>query len=240
MERIIRTVATEDELPGVYVFGLNTLGVNRVEVERKEDPRMLFLKSLTDKYSCSAHTGNLYDLVNTPNELFGPTNGENPYVECRIGVYQGDYYAFEDWPVFRPCFFPKTSSSLWQAETTDGTAHIYEALDWGALALYVEPRADSRDNMKSLLSEPLTSQEALRAAIAKVYELVILTNHDGDYFTAYSQSSSHFTLLSEAIDTAENAISSTTWFRQHAESLIWDGEYNMCLTLPELLRNTAK
>jgi hypothetical protein len=111
MDSIVRTVDKHEfGLQRRSIFGLNILGVNRVKTEAENDPRIIFLRSLSEKYPCSAHTGNLYDLAENPQELFGPHDGENPYVQVRIGVYSGNFYDVEDWPVF-----PRVSSRRPQA-----------------------------------------------------------------------------------------------------------------------------
>ncbi|HEY0170568.1 MAG TPA: hypothetical protein VGB98_06065 [Pyrinomonadaceae bacterium] len=64
----------------------------------------------------------------SPQEMFGPPEGENAYVLPTTGVYGGRFYNLSSWPDFPACFFPRVESGFWKAANFDGSAGIREII----------------------------------------------------------------------------------------------------------------
>lgn len=218
------------------IFGLNILRVNRVKVSTEDDPRVVLLRNLDAQHTCSAHTGNLHQLALSPQELFGTPGEDNVYLESRTGIYDGTFYDATGWPSFPACFFPRIESSFWGMKNAVGEGDVREALELGALAIYVAPADGALPTMASLQSEVFPGEEAWLRTAADLYNLIIVPTADCDYFSVYSKDASHFDCLAPALAEAVSVIEGGSWYQQHAASLLWDGEYNMCLMLPELMR----
>ena len=240
MQPIIRTKdETEFGLALRYVFGLNIFAANGVEVSTDDDPRVIFLRTLCEQHDCSAHTGNLLDVADDPQELFGPADGKNSYVLVRTGVYKGSFYDADGWATFPACFFPLIRDNFWEMQASVGGSVIEEMLDWDALALYVSPCREATAQIRSLIERPFSSHEGWLQQVSKLYQLVVLTISSGWYIEVYSQDTSSFALLGESLKKAVEAIKAHSWYKAHSTELIWDSEYEMCLLLPELLRERA-
>lgn len=227
--------AEQDGLTLHYVFGLNILDANGIEVSPAHDPRVIFLQSLSRQVTCSAQIGNLYDFADDPEELFGLSVGRNAYTLSQVGVYAGTFYDAASWPTFPPCFFPQVTDGFWQSETPQADANIKLVISRDALALYVGPADDALEKMQTLVKEPFPGHAEWLRLTTNLYQLVILTSGDGWYFHIYGRKGSHFDQLSPAISEATKAVEATNWYQQHAASLLWDEEYGGCLRLPELI-----
>jgi hypothetical protein len=233
MQSIIRTSdRSESGLARRDIFGLNLFGANGVEVTADGDPRIVFFRALSALSVCSAHTGNLLDLAETPQELFGPPHGENAYMLARTGVYGGTFYDADEWATFPACFFPQVKDRFWEVRTPEGRSGIDEALDWDALALYVGAREESSAHAQSLLRQPFPGHESWLRQVSSLYRLIVLTARGGLYFHVYSNDASNFDLLTPATEKAVEAIRSHEWYQAHSAKLVWDDEFETGLELP--------
>ncbi|MCA1636712.1 MAG: hypothetical protein LC802_24365 [Acidobacteria bacterium] len=237
MQSIIRT---KDEvafgLAHRYVYGLNIFFSNGVKIAIGSDPRVIFLKTLIASNACSAHTGNLLDVADTPRELFGLPEGEHAYSLSRTGVYDGTFYDVEKWDTFPACFFPRVKESFLEVRTLYGEPGIEGMLSWDALALYVGAAEEATERMQRLIQQPFPGHENWLRQVSSLHQLIILTGDDGWDFYAYTQDASNFALLTPAITKVVEAIESHDWYQAHASSLVWDDKDGMCLLLPALLR----
>jgi hypothetical protein len=233
MQSIIRTSdRSEYGLARRDIFGLNFFAANGVEVTAAGDPRIVFFRTLSALSVCSAHTGNLLDLADTPQELFGPPLGENGYVLARTGVYKGTFYDADEWTTFPACFFPQVKDGFWEAQTREGQSTIDETLDWDALALYVGANKEPLTHMQPLLRQPFPGHESWLRQVLSLYRLIVLTASASLYFHAYSNDASNFDLLTPATEKAVEAIRSHEWYQAHSAKLVWDDEFETGLELP--------
>lgn len=237
MQSIIRQ---RDELKGGlnlrYIFGLNIFAANGINIPVESDPRIIFLRTLSNYHACSAHTGNLYDLAENPPDLFEKPPGEDTYILASISVNGGIFYDAKTWNTFPPCFFPQVDDGFWQARMDDGRSVIVEALEYDALAIYAGINDNVLDEVVSLVKKDFPGHEAWLKQMVDLYKLVILSSGDGEYFSVYSQNDSQFDSLSPALIEAVDNIKTTEWYRQHVSSLIWDDKSNLCLMQPEMLK----
>lgn len=237
MQMIVRTRDNvKHGLHHRYVFGLNILSANGVDTPVKNDPRIVFLSSLSMHNSCAAHTGNLYDFADTPGEFFGSVCG-NACVPVSTGVYGGKFYDVKTWDNFPACFFSEVPPSFWEASTDDGESNIVSVISRDALALYVRDKSDSSHEVQAFLNEPFSDDRWLRS-MSGHFKLVVTTEADGWYFSIYSRSISDFDLLTSALTLAVRSVEETAWFQQHSATLTWDDEYELCLMRPELIRSS--
>jgi hypothetical protein len=240
MQQIVKTEDREEfGLSRRDIFGLNIIAANGVATATEDDPRVVFLRELSARHVCSAHTGNLYDLADTPEEIFGRLVGKDVGSPVRVSVNGGTFYDAARWATFPACFFPVVSEQFWSSRAPEGDADISDLLRLDALALYVEPINGAVNEMRSGLNQPFTSHETWLQTVSSLYQLVLLTGADGWYFSAYSRDARYFDSLSLPLNEAIKAIERNIWYQQHAASLIWDDEHEGCLLLPELMRKPA-
>jgi hypothetical protein len=240
MQQIVRTEDREEfGLSRRDIFGLNIFSANGVApAAAEDDPRVVFLRELSARHASSAHTGNLNDLADSPEELFGHlAAGADSSVQ--VSVNGGTFYDAAQWPTFPACFFPAVTNQFWYSRTPDGEADIRDLLRLDALALYVEPEDGDSDKIRPRLSRPFVGPGEWIQTVAGIYRLIMLTGADGWYFTGYARDPRHFDMLASALDEAINAIERNSWYRRHAASLVWDDEYEGCLMLPELIRTNT-
>lgn len=230
-------LTTEDGLFHCYVHGLNIFAANGLRVPALSDPRIVFLKALSEQVPCAAHVGSLAmkDLVDAPEELFGPPREELPYTRTRISFHDG-FYDLNQYPCWDACFFPQVTPAFWEArlpEEERRDEHAWAGLDYlialHGLALYVGASPSALDAMAALLNAPFSGSEQWLQETSRLFPLVVMMGHDGDYFDAYARDAASLGLLEPALARAHDLIQSSAWFQEHEEKLEWDEEYNLCL-----------
>lgn len=213
-----------------YIDGLNILLYNNVEVPTQADPRVIFLKHLTEHFPSSAHVGSLAlkDMVDDPTELFGLPDGQTPYTRTRISYYNCTFYNLDDYPCFDACFFPSVANEFWETQAEDGT-DISGLFDWHGLAVYIGAKPGTLEVMSRLLAEPFLGNWQWLQAVTNLYSVVITVGHDGQNFQAYTQEMENYNMLKPALDYASESASSSEWFRQNVRRLRWEDEVSLCL-----------
>jgi hypothetical protein len=251
---ISQIVKTTDEIAGDlnrrYIFGLNIFPDDHEKYASLADPRLDFLRGICSINQVSAITGSLRDFGHTANDLFGNSNYRSSYKTVRIGCYSGDFYDSNDWNLFLPLFFPRISSNFIDIERdqnqSDDKSLVFSIIYSDALALFISPKTDdSETELLNLLNQPLKPKaddsetdllnflhqpiDHFLERAANLYEIVLTTQADGDYFVCYSQKSDYFDLLNEPLTMAVNSIEESKWFIENRADLIWDDKYSMCL-----------
>lgn len=215
------------------VYGLNIFASNKVTFPTREDPRIVFLRSLSERFVCSAHTGNLFDMADTPEELFGPADGANSFLIAHTGVYGGHFYDATEWNNFPACIFPIVQNSFWSLPMRGDGKGMLEIVEWDALALYVGLIEGGLEKIRNLAKQPFPGDKEWLQQVIGLYRAVIITGGDGFYIHAYVSDAMSFELLNPAIDEAVKAIESNEWYQQNKERLVWEPELSLCLGLPE-------
>jgi hypothetical protein len=217
------------------IFGLDILSVNNAENQLNEDLFILFFRELTTRFNCSAHFGNLHDMADDPEKLFGSPNGVNPYKMVRTGIYGGTFYDADKWANFPPCYFPMVKESFWKSQRKDSEdmVNFKEIVKWDALALYLEPKYDSHSQMGDLAQRPFSSDEGWTQAVSALYKLVVVTRFDGRILQVYAENATNLELLNPALETVVAEVEALDWYRQNKDRFEWEPNRNLCLTLPE-------
>lgn len=252
-ETIVKTIdKRRGNLVQRYVFGLNIFPNDHARYWSLDDPRLDFLRGICSNNRSSAVTGSLYDFANTPKELFGKSNYRNGYETVRIGCYGGDFYDSDAWDLFRPLFFHRISPDFFDIERdpeqSEDISLLADILYSDAIALFIAPKSDdSETELWNLLNQPLASksghseanalnflkqpQTSFLERAANLYEIVLTTQADGDYFECYSQSAGSFALMDGSLNTVAKSIEESDWYKENKAELIWDEEYSGCLVL---------
>ena len=214
-----------------YVFGLNLIDYNKVPCAIEKRPDVLFLTDMTARLSCAAHVGSLglKDIVDTPEEMFGPAEGATPYTRTRVGFYDG-FYNLDEWPCIDSCFFPQVTPLFWQA-LLRGEDDLEQLINCHSLAFYAAPRSDAKEEMSKLLAAPFPGEAQWLKAVAALYGLVVTTGHDGQYFHVYASDKANLQLIEPSLAAASAAIEESVWFQTHKQELAWDDDLNCCLML---------
>lgn len=248
-------VKTTDEIVGSLtrrtIFGLNIFPDDHPK-SGLADPRFDFLRGVCSNNQASAITGSLYDFANVPKELFGDSNYRNSYETVRIGCYGGDFYDSKDWSLFPPLFFPLIAPDFFDIEHDPNRSYdnslIFSIVYADALALFISPKSDdSESELRNLLNQPLTPKisdpemdklnflnqpiEYFLERTAGLYEIVLTTQADGDYFEGYSQKVESFGLMDQSLKSVIADIEDSNWYRENKANLIWDDEDSGCLVL---------
>ncbi len=219
-----------------YIFGLNIFHVNKVTNFGIDDLQLEFLRNICLQNQVSGNTGSLYDFGHTPEDIFGNTIFSGKYKIVDIGCYRGLFYDSKDWNLFPPLFFPVVESDFlnltYENNTSDYASLIYSIIYCDALAFFIAPKTEnSIDNLSALLKSPFTSSDDFVEEALKLFELVMTTQADGDYFTFYSQKIQSFELINDPLNNIAKFIENSTWYKDNASKLFWDGKYSMCLCL---------
>jgi hypothetical protein len=242
MQNILETRDTREY--GLYVrtiYGLNIFSANGYIAAPSNDPRIVFLKTLSVQHSSSIHVGSvgLSDIADEPEELFGQPNEHSGYSKVRIGLSEGIFYEAGN----NNCFFPYALEQLWTAKDFDDNRNpIQYLIECGALALYVAPYSNIEAMLVllalpfPLLQMPLhSSQSGWLQEVANIYSLVVVVGHDGMQFSVYSREADNLDMVSAPLHLATSIVESSQWYNQHQQFLQWDDKYEKCLMLPEAL-----
>jgi hypothetical protein len=200
---IVRTKdSTEFGLNARNIFGLTVFGDNRVPIDPFDDPSFMFLRGLAEEHECSVHTGNLQDMADVPEEIFGNIMVANPLHEIRTSLYGGIFY--DSWMMrsFPACFFPRIEESFWRASIEDNSLTFPQIINYGAIALYIGPKDDSSEIIKKHGQRGFDGPEEWLNLICDAYRLVVVAKHDGDYFRAYAQDKDAFENLTNSLENA--------------------------------------
>jgi len=229
MEEAIRV--QENMEFGLYsrsIFGLNIFSANAVDIETSDDPRLVFLRSICKRNPSSSHIGNLYDMADSPEEVFGPPDAAIYYTQEPIGIYGGMFYDISTWPNFPGCFFPMVNSNFWEIGRSISRS-VIEIVELDAAAFYVGHRNEPIHEIKLLFRKEFISHERWLVDVAGIFDMVVISAADGGHFVAYSTNDANFELLSPAISSAVESIEQHSWYEQNSSQLKWDEGYEMCL-----------
>jgi hypothetical protein len=218
-----------DRLAVRTIYGLNIFARNGLQAPAMLDPRLVFLKCLTDEMPCSAHIGAiaLSDMMDAPEELFGCSGGSEIYSRTSVEYHDG-FTDLSGSHYFKACFFPAVPPGLWEASLNDGGGDMEYIIRCHSLALYIGVSQPALSAMRRLLEEPFPGEEQWLRETTGIYPIVLVTGHDGDHFIAYATSDDRFQMLDRARERACEFVRSSEWFQRYRSSLAWDtGE--MCL-----------
>jgi len=224
---------------GLYrqtIFGLNIFDYNDVTCPIEQRPDVVFLTDLTTRQKCAAHVGSLAlkDRVDSPEEMFGASDGSTPYLRTKIGFSDG-FYDLNEWHCFDACYFPLVTPFFWQA-LLKGKDDLDQLLVSHGLAFYLAPNADAASGMRRLLDSRFPGEAEWMNAVMDCYGLVLTVGHDGQYFHAYARDWETFRLLQPSLNTAMLAVEKSAWFQAHRQDLAWSKDpedLDCCLMLQE-------
>jgi hypothetical protein len=218
-----------------YIFGLNIFHVNKVDCPILENPELDFLRRICFRYPVSVNTGNIFDVANELGEIFDKPAYGGEYEIVNFGPNQSELVNHKDWPTFPPLFFPRiTSEWIDLTRKYNGESQVYLILYADAATFFIAPkRLDSIEKMSALLKQPAPPRAAFLNDACGLFEIVIMTGGDGDFFSAYAKSAESFTLLEGPLDETVKLIEGSAWYNENRSALAWDGEYCMCLVQPE-------
>jgi hypothetical protein len=214
------------------IFGFALFGYNKVDIPFLQEPISIFLEQVVAEFPCSAHVGTRPYGGWTTEQFFGKPGEARDYIPNRYGIssgvefydLDGEYYNKND-----ACFFPAITSPQLGLSEEDYEQCILE----DALIVLVGRTEETLQRMPDLLKMPFPGHEEWMHTLASLYSIIIRTGGDGDFVSAYAQDETHFEKLEGAIAASRAVIESSEWYQHHREQLVWDGEYGMCLRLPE-------
>lgn len=126
--------------------------------------------------------------------------------------------------------------TFWEArlpEEERRDEHAWAGLDYmiaaHGLVLYVGPSPTALRAMTALLNAPFPGSEQWLQETSRLFPLVVMTGHDGDYFDAYARDAAGLGLLEPALARADALVQASVWFQEHEDKLKWDKEYNLCM-----------
>lgn len=211
-------IQTKDSLQhGMSVrslFGLNVFTANDVPLAAEQDPRYIFLQSLSQQVPSSAHAGSLAFEGDAPLEFFGLT--EQTFIQAPIGIYGSTFYYSETEPV--GCFFPD-ARDIYRGRQAKNLQYLVTC---DALAIYVEPVLSAGDKMRNLLNKSIENSQEWLQQMTHLYSIVLFSHADGWHFTAYSRESASFQLLDTPLQQAQSAIETSPWYMQNKARLRWN------------------
>lgn len=211
------------------IFGLNIFDSNKVDYSIQNNPQLEFLRQVCIQNEVAANTGSLFDFADTPEELFGNLEYSRNYRSVRIGCYGGEFYEPKELNTFSPLFFPEISFDFINILDNDKSL-ILRIMYSDALALFISPKnKDSISRLLDLLNTPLSSTNDFIQKATTLYNLVMISEADRDYFTFFSQTRKSFELLNTPLDIAVKLIEDSSWYKENHLKLAWDNEYSMCL-----------
>jgi len=213
----------------IQIHGLQIFSVNEIEVPNAEDPRLIFLKRVTELLPSSAQLGwlALKDLLKTPEEAFGPSTPDNHYTFVRSSVYGGSFYVPED---MGSILFAHVKESFWEYRVLSRDPVEY-SLRCDALAIYAGAHPGAADTLIRLANGTLLDEEQWLKEATGLYDLVIVSQDDGWYFEAYSQQNTSFSVLERPLQDAVASITSSLWYQENKAKLKWDEGLDNCLKI---------
>ena len=228
---VTQIVKTRDEqLAGHvrrYIFGLNLLPDSDAKYGSVHDPRTVFLY----EQARQREVGGVFDKSSGYTADLQTFSAADAYKEVAVGVLGGEIVN-RDSP--RSLFFPKVEPDYFlETDSNEGTANgslMFHILYADALALFVSPiPADAAIRMYELLMNPFdSSDEFIREAI-RIYDVVLTSHADGDYFVCYADNTSKFDVLKAPLDIAISEVKRTPWFNKVVSDLVWDEDLSCCL-----------
>jgi hypothetical protein len=215
------------------LFGLNVFAYNDVPCAIEQRPDVLFLTDITARLTCSAHVSAmaLKDRVETPEEMFGLSDGDIPYLHTRTEFY-GGFFDLDTSPCFDACFFPKVTPQFWQALLREED-DLEQMILCHGLAFYVAPRLNAMAEMTRLLRLPFPGEAQWLTALTDLYGAVLIVGHDGQWFEVYSKDEDGLRLLQPSLISATTAVERSEWFQIHKQDLAWGDDLDACLMLPK-------
>jgi hypothetical protein len=164
-------------------------------------------------------------------DLFLP---EGTYVPVANSLIGGEFIGPIHSSDLTGLFFSKVEPELFDFEEVElddkNDAVMFHISYCDGLALFVSPNSNEAPNQLSeLLNGPFISNEELLSKAIGLYEVIVTTHADGDFFGCFAKERSKFEILQSALDTAVADIKETRWFQESKFDLVWDGQYSMCL-----------
>jgi len=214
------------------IFGLDIFICNKVDIPFVQEPISIFLKKVVSEFPCSAHVGTRPFGGRTTQQFFGKPGEERDYIPNRYGISSGVEFYDLDGEYYNPndaAFFPViTSPQLGLSEK-----YYERCILEDAIIVLVGRTAETLQRMPGLLKMPFPGNEEWMQTLASLYSIILTTGSDGLEISAYAQDAAHFDKLDGAIAASKAVIESSDWYQSHKDKLVWDGEYGMCLRLPE-------
>lgn len=237
MNRIIRTLDKQEYgLCHRFIFGLSTLRLNRAVSFRLGSEETLFLSALGNQCEYSGQVGaiSLEECGVTPEAVFGSQNANLPYLPTHIGFNQA-FFDLNSLTVNNPrfvegctirrvstfgdSFVPRITSDFWRAiNTIPGFFYSH------GLVLYISPTdkfEQVTESMSRMLAGPFPGEERWLREVTRLYRMVLLLGHDGEYFHAWTRDTTHFALLDDPLSKAEASIRNSQWFQSNESRLVW-------------------
>jgi len=235
MKQVVQMLSYEEfGLSCRSIYGLNIFEANSVPVDTAYDPRIIFLRNISEQMRCSALAGylSLKDLVDNPVEMFGEPGKESPYQRVPIGLYAGRFYDIAIWPTQDACFFPEVTSKFWQAETQDKYSDIRKILQHDALALFVDQVNGNEIDLLKALSSPFPGEADSLQLILRYCSLVVISGGDAMDFHVYCKDQKNFEIVNDPLSKAVSSIENSEWYSENQHNLIWDSDEAICLVVP--------
>lgn len=211
------------------IFGLNIFHTNKVECSIQTNPQLEFLRQICSQHIVAVNIVCLFECFGLPEELFGNSDYSEKYYSVRIGCYASEFCDSKNWDSSPPLLFPNVSSDFIDILDFQESL-ILRIMYMDAIAMFISPKnTDSEKDLLTLLSSPITSTENVIKDATDFYNLVIISQADGDYFTCFSQKAEDFNLLDKPLEASIRLIESSAWYQENHLTLQWDDEYSMCL-----------
>ena len=209
-----------------YIFGLNLLPDSSPHLL---DPRIEFLRGVCSQTEVCASVGSWEDFASEPGELFENTKYAGQFASTEIGYCHRffDSANFADGQA--PIFFRRIEADFLDL-IRSGDSLAFDFLYRDTLALFISPKSDTAtDDLIEILSKPLPAIEVFFGQVSPLFELLLITAADGDYFTCYSSNSESFSILDGPLAKAVQTVKDNAWYKAVKPKLEWDDEYSMCL-----------
>ncbi len=215
-----------------YIMGLNIFPDEHPRYGEFDNPRVDFLREICANNHVAAITGSLRDFGDTPDELFGNSNYRDSYETVRIGCYGGEFYDFNDSDLFPPLLFPRISPDFFDIDLphrSEDNSLLFSIMYADALALFIsEKTANAEIVLRDILNQPFHSKKAFLEATTRLYEVVLVTQADDDYFVCFSHTASSFGLMDDSLTKVTAGIAESDWFKKNSANLAWN-DLHCCL-----------
>ena len=211
------------------IFGLNIFLANDIACSIENEPQLEFLRSICSDNDVSVNIGNLFDYVDSANELFANSAYANKFSMVQVGCYGSEFYDGRMWTPLDPILLTDVSDDFIDIELR-GDNLIRRILQLDAMAMFVTATEErSGQALLDLLNTQFISTEDIIERATSIYRFVLLSQADGDYFTVFAKNGADFALLDKALETSSKMIQNSTWFQDNINDFQWDGERSMCL-----------
>jgi len=227
------------------IQGLNIFSANGLKVSPAEDPRLIFLQTLTDRSPSSCLIGGvgLRDLIDQPGDIKRIFPHSNPEAS-RVGLSEGTFYAagYDD----HSSFLADLTEAFWHtAHNSDDLQYLVEC---GAVAVFVGLSDDIKGTVRQLISNPPHAlfarlhppQDEWVSLISSYCSLIAIAGPDGSELRLFSQSENLLSLADKPLEASAKAIEAASWYQINATQLKWNEDDELCLMLPSTRLSPAK